>query len=94
MRARFSNSALAPQSAATITPTHATFPSMATAKPLHFDTVLDALARAPIGEEDMTSDQQAEFAEIVAEYRSGHARLIAHDEVPAALEAIGRSRGA
>jgi hypothetical protein len=67
---------------------------MATANPLQLDPVLDALARAPLGEEDMTPEQQAEFAEIVAEYEAGRARLIPHEGVPAALEEIARTRGA
>ncbi len=68
--------------------------SMATAIPLQLDPVLDALARAPLGEEDMTPEQQAEFAVIVAEYEGGRARLVLHDDVPAALEEIGRMRRA
>jgi len=67
---------------------------MATANPLQLDPVLDALARAPLGEEDMTPEQQAEFAEIVGEYEAGRARLIPHEGVPTALEEIARTRGA
>jgi hypothetical protein len=67
---------------------------VATANPLQLDPALDALARAPLGEEDMTPEQQAEFAEIVAEYEAGRARLIPHEDVPAALEEIARTRGA
>jgi hypothetical protein len=67
---------------------------MATANPLQLDPVLDALARAPLGEEDMTPEQQAEFAEVVAEYEAGRARLIPHEDVPVTLEEIARTRGA
>jgi hypothetical protein len=67
---------------------------MATANPLQLDPVLDALARAPLGEEDMTPEQQAEFAEIVTEYEAGRARLIRHEDVPAALEEIALARSA
>src|SRR5262245_61639276 len=70
------------------------FALMATANPLLLDPVLEALARAPIGEEDMTAEQQAEFAAIVAEYEGGRARLVPHEDVPAALEAIARARSA
>lgn len=67
---------------------------MATANPVGHDPIRDALARAPLGEEDMTPEQQAEFAKIVAEYEAGRSRLIPHEDVPAALEEIARARGA
>lgn len=67
---------------------------MATANPLQLHPVLDALARAPLGEEDMTPEQEAEFAGIVAEYEAGRARLVPHEDMPAALEAIARTRRA
>jgi hypothetical protein len=65
---------------------------MTAAHPLALDPVLDALDRAPIGEEDMTTEQQAEFAAIVAEYEAGKARLVAFDDMPAALEEIHQAR--
>lgn len=40
----------------------------------------------------MTPEQEAEFAGIVAEYEAGRARLVPHEDVPAALEAIARTR--
>lgn len=67
---------------------------MVTATPLRPHPALDALARAPLGEEDMTPEQEAEFAEIVAEYEAGRARLIPHEDVPVALEEIARTRSA
>lgn len=36
----------------------------------------------------MTPEQEAEFAEIVAEYEAGRARLVPHEDVPAALDAL------
>ncbi len=67
---------------------------MATATPLHFDPVFAALDRAPLGEDDMTPDQRAELAGILAEYEAGRARLVPHEDVPAALEEIARMRTA
>ena len=54
---------------------------------------LEALARAPIGEEDMTPDQQAAFAQIVAEFEAVRARLVDNDDVPALLYEMAQARG-
>lgn len=67
---------------------------MAAAIPLQLDPVLDALARAPLAEDDMTAEQRAELAEIVADYEAGRARLVRHEDVPAALEEIARAHRA
>lgn len=61
---------------------------MVTAVPYSFDPIFEALDRAPMGEEDMTAGQRAEFARIAADYEAGRATLVAHDDMPAALEAI------
>jgi len=69
------------------------FVDMATAVPLQIDPVLAAIARAPAGE-PFTLEQQAELAQDLADLASGRARLVAHDDVPAALEEIrGERRG-
>ncbi len=51
-------------------------------------------ATIPRGEEDMSPEQQAEFADIAAEYEAGRAQLVPQDEVPEALEKIGRAHAA
>ncbi len=77
---------------------------MATAAPLatapHPDAsmrslcpALEALARAPLGEEDMTPDQQAAFAQIVADFEAGRARLVDNDDVPGLLYEMARAQG-
>jgi 23S rRNA A2030 N6-methylase RlmJ len=67
---------------------------MAATDPRPLDLVLDALDRAPRGEDDMTPEQHAEFAQIAAEYEAGRARLIAHENVPEALEEMTRTHAA
>jgi hypothetical protein len=64
---------------------------MAIAVPLDFDPVLAAIARAPVGE-PFTPEEQAELAQDLADIAAGRARLVAHDEVAAALEEIRRDR--
>ncbi|MFO0756341.1 MAG: hypothetical protein U0359_07615 [Byssovorax sp.] len=51
-------------------------------------------ATVPVGEEDMSPEQQAEFARIAAEFEAGRARMVAHADVPAALEEMARARAA
>jgi hypothetical protein len=51
-------------------------------------------ATLPEGEDDMTPEQRAEFAAVVAEYEAGTLPLVAHDDVPAFLEQMARSRAA
>jgi hypothetical protein len=60
--------------------------------PAH-DPVLDALDRAPVGAEDLTPEQQAEFDAIVAEFTAGRLRLIPNAQVPQVLEDLSRERG-
>lgn len=65
---------------------------MSTADPKPFDPVLAAIERAPI-ENSLTPEQRAELDQAMADIAEGRARLIAHEDVPAALEEIARSRG-
>lgn len=51
-------------------------------------------ATVPTGEEDMSAEQQAEFAQIAADFEAGRARMIAHDDVPAVLGEMVRVRAA
>jgi hypothetical protein len=67
------------------------FVDMATAVPLQLDPILAAIARAPVGE-PFTPEQQAELAQDLADIAAGRARLVAHDDVPAALEEIRLDR--
>ena len=57
------------------------------------DPIREAMRRAPIVRR-LTSEQHAELAQDLADIAAGRARLVAHDDVPAALEEIARSRGA
>jgi hypothetical protein len=66
---------------------------MATANPLPRDPVLDAIDRAPAGE-PFTPEQTAELAQDLEDLAAGRLRLVLHEDVPAALEEIGRARGA
>ena len=68
---------------------------MTAAHPLDLeDPVLAALAHAPLAEDDMTPEQRAEFATVAAAYEAGTLRMVPHEDVPAALEEIARSRQA
>jgi hypothetical protein len=58
------------------------------------DPVLDALDRAPAADDDMTPEQRTEYEEAVARYEAGTARLVPYEDMPAALEEIGRSHAA
>jgi hypothetical protein len=51
-------------------------------------------ASVPVGEEDMTPEQRTEFAEIARDFEAGRARMVAHEDVPAALEAMARASAA
>lgn len=51
-------------------------------------------ATVPVGDEDMSPEQQVELAEIVAELETGRARMVPHADVPGVLEAMTRSRAA
>jgi hypothetical protein len=73
----------------------ATLRAMATASPLDpVHPAVAAAARAPLGQEDMTPEQQAELAAIVAEFEAGRARMIRQEDMPEALEEIARARRA
>jgi len=56
------------------------------------DPVLAALDRAPIGE-PFTPEQQAELDQDLADIAAGRARLIAHEDLPRALEELAREQG-
>ncbi|MFO0761702.1 MAG: hypothetical protein U0359_34990 [Byssovorax sp.] len=49
-------------------------------------------ATLPEGEDDMTPDQRAELAAIVAQYEAGTLPMVAQDDVPAFLERMARER--
>jgi hypothetical protein len=51
-------------------------------------------ATLPEGEDDMTPEQRAEFAAIVAQYDAGALPMVAHDDVPAFLGQMARGRSA
>jgi hypothetical protein len=51
-------------------------------------------ATLPEGEDDMTPEQRAEFAAIVAQYEAGTLPMVGHDDVPTFLEQIARARAA
>jgi len=64
---------------------------MSAATPLSLDPVQAAIDRAPIGE-PFTPEQAAELAQDLANLAAGRLRLVAHEDVPAALEALGCAR--
>jgi hypothetical protein len=51
-------------------------------------------ATLPEGEDDMTPEQRAELAAIVAQYEAGTLPVVAQDDVPAFLEQMARARAA
>lgn len=57
------------------------------------DPVLAALDRAPRVQR-LTPEQRAELDQDLADIAAGRARLIAHEDMPRALEEIARERGA
>lgn len=57
------------------------------------DPILAAIDRAPIGE-PFTPEQEAELAQDLADIEAGRARLVAHEDVPAALAEIAGMRAA
>ncbi len=52
-----------------------------------------ALERAPLGE-PLTPEQEAELAQDRADIAAGRARLVEHEDVPAVLEEMARTRAA
>jgi hypothetical protein len=54
------------------------------------DPVGEALDRAPIGE-PWTPEQCAELDQAMEDIRAGRARLVAHEDLPQALEEIARA---
>jgi len=64
---------------------------MATATPLDFDPIRAACARAPVVHR-LTPDQRAELDQAVEDIAAGRSRVVAAEDVPAALEEIARSR--
>lgn len=62
---------------------------MATASPLPFDPILDAIDRAPLGE-PFTPEQESELRQATADIAAGRTQLVAHEDVPAWLEAMAR----
>ncbi len=61
--------------------------------PPTIETFRAALDAAPIGE-PLTLEQEAELAQDRADIAAGRAQLIAHEDVPAALEEMARTRAA
>lgn len=73
-------------------PWRATMAAMATRPaPLSHDPVLEALARAPIGE-PLTPEQRAELDQDLADIAAGRARLIRHEDMPSVLEELARGQ--
>jgi hypothetical protein len=66
---------------------------MSSARPLPppFDPVLEALRRAQVGE-PFTPEQRAELDQAVEDIAAGRVQLVAHDDVPAWLEARAREQ--
>ena len=66
---------------------------MATAGPLDLDPIRAACARAPIVHR-LTPEERAELDQDMADIAAGRMQVIAHEDMPAALEALRRERGA
>lgn len=63
---------------------------MANAHAEPIDPMLAVLARAPVGA-PWTPEQRAELDQAVADIDAGRARLVRHEDVPAALEEMYRA---
>jgi hypothetical protein len=63
---------------------------MATADPVAVHPVLAAIARAPVGA-PYAPEQRAELDQALEDIRAGRARLVRHEDVPAALEEMYRA---
>jgi hypothetical protein len=61
--------------------------------PLQLDPVLDALARAPVGEEDLTPDELDELDRRAADLASGRVVGIPHTEVQLGLAKMRQNAG-
>jgi len=61
-----------------------------TARPNAEHPLLAALARAPVGE-PFTPEQRAELDQQMADIKAGRARLVRHEDLPAALEEMYRA---
>jgi hypothetical protein len=66
---------------------------MATAIPLDIDPIRAACDRAPIVHQ-LTPEQRAELDQDMADIAAGRMQVIAHEDMPAALEALRRERSA
>ncbi len=66
---------------------------MVAVNPLQIDPVLDALAHAPLGEEDLTPEELAEVDRRAADLASGRVVGIPHGEVQRALAAMRQQAG-
>lgn len=64
----------------------------AAVKPAELDPVAAAIRRAPLVRR-LSAEQHAELAQDLRDIAEGRALLVAHDDVPAALEALGRGEG-
>ncbi|AUX44118.1 hypothetical protein SOCE26_055800 [Sorangium cellulosum] len=56
------------------------------------DPILAAIDRAPRAER-LTPEQRAELEQDLADMAAGRARLVAHEDLPLALEELARERG-
>ena len=63
---------------------------MVAANPLQLDPVLDALAHAPVGDEDLTPDELAEVERRAADLASGRVAGVAHGDVQRGLAGMGQ----
>jgi len=66
---------------------------MATAIPFDIDPIRAACDRAPLVHR-LTPEQRAELDQAMADIASGRSRVVAAEDVPAALEEIARTRRA
>lgn len=66
---------------------------MDTRNPLQLDPVLDALAHAPAGEEDLTPDELAEVGRRAVDLSSGRVPAIAHADAQHALAGMRQKAG-
>ncbi len=64
---------------------------MATAIPFDLDPIRAACARAPIVHR-LTPEQRAELDQAMEDIAAGRSRVIAAEDVPAALEEIAQTR--
>lgn len=63
------------------------------AQPLQLDSVFDALAHAPLGDEDLTPEELAEVDRRAADLASGRVVGVPHADVQRALAGMRQKTG-